>query len=200
MNDLPSALASLLPPDLLDACQTECLPKGARLFHVGEPPQWMFYVGCGEVVLERTSDDGGALVLQRQFGGFVAEASLQSSHYHCDARVTVAAQITRVPVRRLREALEGDSAFAMRWISMLNAELRRVRQQCERLSMRRVHQRLLHWLATSPGGRFNGAGGLKSLAAELGVTHEALYRCLAELEARGQVRREAQGGVSLVRG
>jgi DNA-binding Lrp family transcriptional regulator len=32
--------------------------------------------------------------------------------------------------------------------------------------------------------------GLKTVAADLGVTHEALYRTVAELEKRGVLRRE----------
>jgi len=40
------------------------------------------------------------------------------------------------------------------------------------------------------------SGGLKALAHELGVTHEALYRCVAQLEKRGQVTRD-QGQLRL---
>jgi hypothetical protein len=40
------------------------------------------------------------------------------------------------------------------------------------------------------------SGGLKAIAHELGVTHEALYRCVVVLEKRGQVTRR-QGRLRL---
>jgi hypothetical protein len=80
---------------------------------------------------------------------------------------------------------------------MLNHELRRLRQQCERLSLKTVEARLLHLLRTD--GVASGlapSGGLKALALEPGVTHEALYGCVAQLEKRGQVTRD-QGRLRL---
>jgi DNA-binding MarR family transcriptional regulator len=41
-------------------------------------------------------------------------------------------------------------------------------------------------------------GSLKDLAAELGLTHEALYRVLAALERAGEIKR-AKGKVTLLR-
>jgi DNA-binding MarR family transcriptional regulator len=68
--------------------------------------------------------------------------------------------------------------------------VRRLRQQCERLSLKTVEARLLHWLRTDDAASgLARSGGLKALAQELGVTHEALYRCVAALEERGQVKR-----------
>lgn len=194
MSVVPQSLAELLPEALHVQCYTADVPKGGWLFHLGDAPQWMFYVAGGEVVLERMGPQGTVLVLQRQRSGFVAEASLHAARYHCDARVTRPAQIVRLPLRALNEALATDAAFALRWIAMLNAEVRRLRQQCERLSLKRVQDRLLHWLgsAASPGPAVP-VGGVKSLAAELGVSHEALYRCIADLEAAGQLQRTAQG-------
>jgi hypothetical protein len=83
----------------------------------------------------------------------VGEASLQPIRYHCDARVLADALVTRMP------------PTALRGVAMLNAELRRLRLQCERPS-------------------------LKSLAGELGVAHEALCRALAALEQSGRLARE----------
>jgi predicted Rossmann fold nucleotide-binding protein DprA/Smf involved in DNA uptake len=40
-------------------------------------------------------------------------------------------------------------------------------------------------------GRLAVPAGLKSLASELGVTHEALYRTLARLEREGRLCRQA---------
>jgi hopanoid biosynthesis associated radical SAM protein HpnH len=104
-----------------------------------------------------------------------------------------------IAVDAMREALASNPAFAMRWVAMLNAELRRLRLQCERLALTRVQDRVLHLLETEgERGRYAVPSGLKSLAGELGVTHEALYRALAALEKAGRLSRE-EGCLLLLR-
>jgi CRP-like cAMP-binding protein len=103
------------------------------------------------------------------------------------------ARITRVPVPALLQALSDDPAFALRWIGMLNQEVRRLRLQCERLNLKGVQARVLHWLETEgTSGCCAVTAGYKSLAAELGVSHEALYRALAEMDKAGLVLREPE--------
>lgn len=170
--------------------------KGERLFQAGTKPTHMFYVGSGEVVLERLGRQGDVVVLQRARHGFVGEASLQSARYHCHARVMLDAEITSVAIAPLLAAMTADAAFSARWVGMLSAELRRLRLQCERLALNRVQDRLLHLIETEgQGGRLSLDAGLKSLAGQLGVTHEALYRCVASLERAQVLRRE---GAALV--
>jgi len=187
---LPPALAGLLPPALQAACAPARLEKGSLLFRLGQRPGWMHYVRSGEVVLERPGLHGGSVVLQRCRQGFVGEASLQSDSYHCDARAVAPAELTRLPIQAVREALASDPAFASRWIGMLNREVRRLRMQSERLSLPRLRDRLLHLIETEDQqGRLALGSSLKSLAAELGVTHEALYRCVASLTKEGRLLR-----------
>ncbi|OGA94842.1 MAG: hypothetical protein A3G27_01080 [Betaproteobacteria bacterium RIFCSPLOWO2_12_FULL_66_14] len=191
-------LQSLLPAVLRRLCTQSRSVKGDMLFRQGTRPERMFYVAGGEVVLQRPGSHGENVVLQRVRQGFVGEASLQSSRYHCDAVVTVSGAVVSLPVDSIKQALLSDSAFAMRWIGMLNQEMKRLRAQCERLSIKGVRHRLLHLIETEgQGGRLPLGAGLKSMAAELGVTHEALYRTVAELEKRGLlIREDGQIGIS----
>jgi DNA-binding IclR family transcriptional regulator len=65
-----------------------------------------------------------------------------------------------------------------------------LRLQCERLNLKGVQARVLHWLETEgTGGCCKVTAGYKSLAAELGVSHEALYRALAHMAEAGLVLR-----------
>jgi CRP-like cAMP-binding protein len=186
-------LLDLLPPTLLAGCEALQPRKGERLFATGQRPRHLFWVHAGQVVLERATANGASVVLQRTHQGFVSEASLQSPLYHCDAVVVVDTRITRVPVPALLQALSDDPAFALRWISMLNQEVRRLRLQCERLNLKGVQARVLHWLETEgASGCCAVTAGYKSLAAELGVSHEALYRALAEMVNAGLVLREPE--------
>jgi CRP/FNR family transcriptional regulator, dissimilatory nitrate respiration regulator len=54
-----------------------------------------------------------------------------------------------------------------------------------------VKDRVLHLIHTEgKNGSYPVNAGLKSLASELGVTHEALYRTLAALEKSKDIKRE----------
>lgn len=156
----------------------------------GDQPHWMFFVSAGEVVLERHGVDGQHACLQRCQSGFVGEASLTSSRYHCYGRTTWDTQVTKVPIKALRQALKTDAAFAERWIAMLSREVRQLRLQNERLSLPKVQDRLLHLIETEgTDGRYVLTCSIKDLAKQLAVTHEALYRTIARLVELGRVER-----------
>jgi CRP-like cAMP-binding protein len=194
---LPAELRLLLPAALHALCEQRRYERGTLLFQTGRRPGSMHFVSAGEVILQRLGEDGEVAILQRTRHGFVGEASLQADRYHCDAFVVADANVTRVPRPALLAALTSDAAFALRWIGMLNKEVRRLRQQCERLSLNTVEARLLHLVRTD--GDASGlpiGSGLKTLAPEIGVTHEALYRCVAGLEKRGVMMR-AEGRLVL---
>jgi death-on-curing protein len=66
-------------------------------------------------------------------------------------------------------------AACLVFLAMLAGEIRRQRANVERMSLKSVRERLIHWLLTEgEGGRFALRTTRKELAAELGVTHEAL--------------------------
>ena len=188
---LPEPLRKLLPLEIQAQCASSPCTRGDLLFKQGKKPTQMLYVTRGEVVLQRLGRTGGSVVLQRARRGFIGEASLDSVRYHCDAVVTMSGEVVAIPLEAIKQALAADSGFAGRWIAMLNQEVKRLRAQCERLSMRGVKQRLLHLIETEGrDGRLPLSSGLKSMAAELGVSHEALYRAVAALEKNGVLRRE----------
>ena len=189
---VPETLRKLLTPGLLAASSGLALRKGDSLFRQRQRPRHLYFVVGGEIVLERTGDGGDPVVLQRVRQGFVAEASLHSASYHCDAVVTSPGHAIAVPIEPLKRELASDNAFALRWIAMLNAEVRRLRAQCERMSLKGVGERLLHLVATEGvDGVLPIGSGLKSLATELAVSHEALYRAVAALEKDGVLARDA---------
>jgi CRP-like cAMP-binding protein len=188
----PSDLLDLLPVGIHNHCVSLHYPRGSRLFETGRKPEFMFFVESGEVTLERCSVEGNAIILQRTRHGFVSEASLQSPSYHCDAVAVADTIAVRIPLRDLRQVLATDPAFSMRWVSMLNREIMRLRRQCERLSLLTVEERLLHLVETEGSdGSYPLGSGLKSIARQLGVSHEALYRCVARLEQQHKARRDA---------
>ncbi|MBU3748355.1 MAG: Crp/Fnr family transcriptional regulator [Burkholderiaceae bacterium] len=188
----PETLKALLPSDVQSLCDAALIKKNERVFLAGTIPFWMYYVISGEVTLERSGLHGESVVLQRTRQGFVSEASLKVSRYHCDAIAITDTHVIKVPVKALACALDEDLAFAGRWINMLNAEVRRLRLHLERLSMKSIRERLIHLIETEgEGGQFATPSGLKTLAGELGITHEALYRTISRLESDKVLRRDA---------
>lgn len=189
-TDALEELHELLPKSLISSCEQVEPTKGACLFRAGDKPLRMFFVVSGEVVLERPGLQGSSVILQRTRRGFVSEASLKSSKYHCHGQVVNNSRIVQIPIPGIRDALDSDPAFAGRWIGMLNKEVKRLRLQCERLSLTKVQDRFVHLLETEgEQGRFPIGSGIKSLASELGVTHEALYRCIYAMEKSGTLQR-----------
>lgn len=195
---LPTELIQLLPDGLLDSCKVIQISKAARLFIEGKAPRYLFFVMDGEIALIRHGAEGETAYLQRQRRGFVAEASLISDRYHCNAYAVENCVLIKVPIIAIIEWLKKDFDFSLRWIKMLSNEVRRTRLQNERLSLPTVQARLLHLLNTeSKNGAFYVQGSVKSLAKELAVTYEALYRCLSALEQKGLITR-SEGVINLV--
>ena len=195
----PTTLKALLPPTFHAQCEGARFLKNERIFITGNKPEWMFYVVSGEVTLERTGLQGEPVVLQRTRQGFVSEASLKVARYHCDALAIIDTTVLKIPIQALSTELDRDPAFASRWIGMLNGEVRRLRLHCERLSMKSAKDRVLHLINTEGKNcAYSATTGLKSLAGELGITHEALYRTLASLE-KAKIIHRADRVLSLVR-
>jgi len=188
---LPPSLITLLPKQIHPLCEGAYFKKHQNLFRKGEHPHWMYFVVSGEVTLERTGLQGEPVILQRTRLGFVSEASLKVDKYHCDALAITDTMVIKVPAKELALVLDQDPDFASRWIDMLNSEVKRLRLHCERLSMKSVKDRVLHLIDTEgKNGQYKVTTGFKSLAGELGVSHEALYRTLAQLVESKTLTRE----------
>ncbi|NDD13916.1 MAG: cyclic nucleotide-binding domain-containing protein, partial [Betaproteobacteria bacterium] len=94
----PETLKALLPSDVQSLCDAALIKKNERVFLAGTIPFWMYYVISGEVTLERSGLHGESVVLQRTRQGFVSEASLKVSRYHCDAIAITDTHVIKVPV------------------------------------------------------------------------------------------------------
>ena len=85
------------------------------------------------------------------------------------------------------DALATD-AFRAKWIGHLARELRKARTHAERLSLKTARERIVHFIETEgESGIIDLEQSKKNWAAELGLTHEALYRALALMEKRGEL-------------
>jgi len=180
---------ALVPPPLRACAEPWELEAGRVLFRVGDTVHAVFAVLEGEIRLLRRDRNGTEVVLQRSRGGFFAEASLWSKAYHCDAVAAAPSRVLRFPAQAFRDALDDDAGFREAWMTHLGREVRKLRTQCERLSLHRATDRILHYLeAEGVEGSVELTQTRKAWAAELGLTHEALYRALRRLQDAGVIK------------
>lgn len=179
---------------LLAEARTLRRPAGAALFLYGKRPAWMYYLNRGEAVMQRVTPTGACIVLQRVSHGFIAEASLTSTRYHCDALCRTDCDVLAFPLAALREAIDTDEGTRWAWINLLSAQSRQQRARIERQALKTIRERLHHLLLTEGTGNacYDMPGTRMELAADLGVTPEALYRCLSTLQREGTLIVEGQ--------
>ena len=136
--------------------------------------------------LLRRARNGAEIILQRSRSGFLAEASLDVEAYHCDALATAAGAVLRFPIQAFKSALDADKTFHRLWGTHLAREVRKLRAQCERLSLNTAAERIIHYIeAEGVSGAITLNQSRRAWATELGLTHEAMYRTLRRLQAEG---------------
>lgn len=198
-DGIAGALLKALPEQARQLAIERKLEKGQLLFGRGDTPRNMYCVLGGEIHLQRTSPSGGLLVLQRVRDGFVSEASLYQTSYHCDAVAIARTRILAFPIDVFREGLRQDD-FRDRWLRHLGGELRRARTQAERLGLHTARERIIHYVETEGrDGEIQLGFSVKAWASELGIAHEVLYRTLKAMKANGEVTVEG-GRVRLASG
>lgn len=155
------------------------MPQGATIFAAGDPVTHVFRLETGEAALRRVTPGGAELVLQRAGPADVlAEASVYSDSYHCDAVTrSQGTRLRAIPRKAFLDALEAEPVAARAWARRLARAVQSSRALAEIRTLRTVSERLEAW--ESLGGVFPGKGRIHDVAAELGVTREALYRELA---------------------
>lgn len=185
--------ADWLPAKAGRAAIERKLAAGEALFHAGSRTVGLYEVLSGTVRLVRVDRSGREAVLQTASAGdILAEASLFSSTYHCDAIATSAATVRLYPKAILLAELRRDPTIAQAFAAMLARQIMTLRTRLERRNIRSARDRIRHFLALNAGADRRTValhGTLKEVAAELGLTHEAFYRALARMEAEGEIKR-----------
>ncbi|MDE2444625.1 MAG: Crp/Fnr family transcriptional regulator [Alphaproteobacteria bacterium] len=159
------------------------LRKNQYLFHQGDVVTSMFLIEAGEARLIRRHLDGRTVILQRALvGSVLAEASLFSESYHCDAVANTRLTVRVIRRDQMKAMFENDKAFASVWASHLSDEVRQARLRAEILSLKTVSERLDAWIADK--GTMPAKGYWKTVAQDIGTSAEALYREIAARRAR----------------
>lgn len=174
--------------NLSDALQAKAesreeVQEGCYLFHLGDSVEQLYVVEQGFIKLTRFQEDGAQIILQRALSGdILAESSMYSDKYHCDAIATVASVVLCIPKSTVQKGFE-SGPFSLLWGRHLARETQRARFRSELLSRKTVAARLDGWLDWSDN-ELPAKGEWKNLAFELAVSPEALYREIARRRNR----------------
>ena len=191
-----------LPAAVRAAAIDRKLKAGEALFRLGDKTAGLFEIIAGRVRLARVDRAGHEIVLHvAGRGETLAEASLFSPAYHCDAIASTDALVRIYPKPALLAAFDKDPKAAQAFTATLARQVMNLRTRIEQRNIRSARERVRHFLKLNVGvdGRTVALRGtLKDLAAELGLTHEALYRTLAALERSGAIKR-TKGKITLAR-
>ena len=159
------------------------------VFRQAQPVFGVGLVQTGVVELLRHTESGIKVkVSTARSGETFAEASVFSDVYHCDCVAQGPSKVTLYRAEAIRALLRSDPDFSLRFTEQLARQVQRARQQKEILAIRSAKQRVLAALAD---GWLRGT--IMNFAAEIGLTHEAVYRALSALEAEGKVRKTGRG-------
>jgi CRP-like cAMP-binding protein len=182
-----------LPAAVRAAAIDRRLKSGETLFHLGDKSAGLCEVVAGRVRLSRVDRSGREVILYvASPGETIAEASLFSPSYHCDAVASTDALVRIYSKPAVLAAFEKDARCAQSFTAMLARQVMNLRTRLEQRNIRSARERVRHFLKVNAGADGRSVdlrGTLKDLAAELGLTHEALYRTLASLERAGEIKR-----------
>jgi CRP-like cAMP-binding protein len=176
------------------------LGKNERLFRQGDPATAIFEMISGRLRLLRRTVDGHLVALHSaRTGDLVGEAALFSDVYHCDALAAAPSRVRIYPKAVLLAAFRSDALLYETFAQRLAQQLQAVRTRLELRNIRSARERLLQYLRLSAGRdgcSIELEGQLQDVAADIGLTREAVYRTLASLESEGVLVRK-QGNVIL---
>jgi CRP-like cAMP-binding protein len=192
-----------LPAAVRAAAVDRRLKSGETLFRLGDKTAGLCEVVAGRVRLSRVDRSGREVILYIAGPGeTIAEASLFSPNYHCNAIASTGALVRIYAKPAVLAAFEQDPKCAQSFSAVLARQVMNLRTRLEQRNIRSARERVRHFLKVNAGADRRSVelrGTLKDLAAELGLTHEALYRTLASLQRAGEIKR-GKGKITLQRG
>jgi CRP/FNR family transcriptional regulator, dissimilatory nitrate respiration regulator len=195
------AASDWLPAPVRAARIERRLKAGQALFRLGDRTAGLHEIVHGRVRLARVDADGRETILYvAAAGDTLAEASLFSPTYHCDAIATGDALVRLYPKAAVLAALRRDPKAAQAFMAMLARQVMSLRTRIEQRNIHSARDRIRHYLAVNVGADGKTialSGSLKDLAGELGLTHEALYRTLAVMARAREIRR-GEGKIILI--
>jgi CRP/FNR family transcriptional regulator, dissimilatory nitrate respiration regulator len=162
------------------------------LFRRNEVAFALFAVEVGRIRLVRYLANGTEACLHvARVGESFAEAALFSEVYHCDAIAELPSRVAIYPKEAILQLLQGHPDAALGFTALLAKHVQSLRTQLELRNVHSARDRTLQYLSllTEPGRSvITFDRPLKDVATDIGLTHEAFYRALAQLKREGYIQ------------
>lgn len=182
-----------LPADLRAAVSYRDLAAGQMLYYRGDPANAIFAVERGRLRLFSYTSEGKQVPLYVVSPGeCVSEAALFADAYCGDVVAEMPSRVAAFPKKPLLMAFQRDPAFAAEFMQKLTRRFNLLRVRLELRSLESARERILQYLlVTAPPGQTSVTldRPLKSIADDLGLSHESFYRTLTALIKEGLITR-----------
>ena len=139
-----------IKPTELSHCQlTELyhLPKGSFLYQQGEVAHEFYYVQAGLIGLFHTLENGKEslvrLYSKGDYFGFRTLFSMADKHYHCNAKVLIDAEITRIKPNVVSEFFTHNTVMSQCLLQILADELREAEERLAKSAYLRTLDRVM---------------------------------------------------------
>lgn len=179
-----------LPPE---AKKIRTLAKGELLFRQNDPTFALFLMQKGQVQLVRHTESGQQLIIHHAHKGETfAEASLFSNQYHCDAVALENASVDIYNKVDILAEMHKNPQFSVQISAHFARQIQTYRRRLEINTIQNAEQRI--FTALSEGLL---TSDIKSFAAKINLSHEAVYRGLANLVKQNKLNKVARGEYQL---
>lgn len=186
---LPEPFTALPDKD----CKQRNYAKNDCVFRKDDRSRGIFFVLSGSIELRRYTSAGTVVVLHTANAGETfAEASLFSDRYHCDAYVAMPSELIELSQEAIHALFNSDPTFAKNLTRQFSLQIQHYRRKVELLSIGNATERVLYAIAE---GLLKSQ--IKVFAAEIGLSHEVVYRSLATLVAQGKLIKLSRGNFAL---
>ena len=167
------------------------LGTGQALFNQCDRASGVYEVVSGKVRLTRVDAEGHELLLGIAcVGDTFAEASLFTPIHGFSAVAMGKAILRLYPKSSLLAEFARNPQAVQAFAALLARQVIDLRTRLERHNLHSARDRVRHYLAAgAEDGTVVLPGTVKDLAGELGLSHEALYRTLSEMEHEGEIAR-----------
>jgi len=182
---LPEPFNQLVEKD----CKQRHYEKDQYVFRQGDKSRGIFFVVDGNIQLRRyTSSEAIVVIHTVKPGETFAEASLFSETYHCDAYVAAPSELIELNRKTINHIFDTDSTFARSFARQLTQQIQQYRRKVQLLSINNATERVF-------SGVVEGLlkTQVKVFAAEIGLSHEVVYRSLSKLVAEGRLIKPSRG-------
>ena len=184
------------PPEVRSLVRYRCLNQGERLYSQGDAAESVFCVLSGFLGLLNHTPEGNIVPLYVIGPGeYVSEAALFADRYCSDVVAETPSRVSIYPKEAVLAALDKDPALAREFMVLQSRRFNLLRARLELRSIRSARERVIRYLeiAKLPGSSATLTDRpLKSIAKDIGLTHETLYRTLARLRREGVIPRNGK--------